>query len=296
MDPKAPMGVTMNLPSNRTSFYGNIFCAEYDNPTGKTKCHNGFCDCRLSAALYNHLMLITEGHTVMDILKRKMAIVFNQTLVENHMARCFYPWDDASFNKYNVGCGLGASNNCDDPHSAFHNICPSTNKTCTAQDVESKNGLCKEFGGQLYPMPVAHSAGYQCATPGPALDYHEQQDWQPMDTREDLRKMLTFRTKNQEGMDDGELKTKAWNEVLLDVRLMMPLIWEDPAMVIPAFVYWKNDGVAKADAIAMRDEFCKINQLSHKIPVLALDFQAVTLEKQPIFVALPEDNEQEFVI
>jgi len=296
MDPKAPMGVTMNLPSNRTSFYGNIFCAEYDNPTGKTKCHNGFCDCRLSAALYNHLMLITEGHTLMDILKRRTAIVFNQTLVENYLTRCFYPWDGASFNKYNVGCGLGASADCNDPHSAFQNICPSTGKVCTANDAESKQGLCQEFGG-LHPMPVAHSAGFQCATPGPALDYHEQQGWQPMDTREDLRKMLTFRTKHQEGMDEKELKSKMWNEVLMDVRLLMPLIWEDPALVIPAFVYWKDDPVAKQNAIAMRDEFCEINQLlSRKIPVLALDWRAVTLKREPIYVALPEDNEQEFVI
>lgn len=294
MDPKAPMGVTMNLPSDRRSFYKNIFCAEYDNPKGKTGCSQGRCDCRFSAALYNHLMLITEGFTLMDILARRTAIVFNQTLVENYLSRCFYPWDGATNNKYNVGCGLGANNDCSSQNSAFHNICPSTKRTCTAQDAESKQGLCQQFGG-LHPMPVAHSAGFQCATPGPALDYHEQKDWKPTDTREQLREMLIFRTKNQEGMDDGDLKSKMWNEVVLDVRLLMPLIWEDPALVVPAFVYWKDDAVAKNDAKAMRDEFCTINQLFKKVPLLALDWKAVTKTQEPIFVALPEDSEQEIV-
>lgn len=292
MDRQAPMGVTMNLPSDRRSFYGNIFCAEYDNPKGSTGCSQGRCDCRFSAALYNHLMLITEGSTLMDILARRTAIVFNQTLVENYLSRCYYVWDGASNNKYNVGCGMGAPNNCSSRNSAFHNICPSTDQVCTANDTESIRGLCQQFGG-LHPTPVAHSAGFQCAFPGPALDYHEQQDWQPTDTREHLREMLIFRTKNQEGLDQGSLKTKMWNEVILDVRLLMPLIWEDPALVIPAFVYWKGDPVAKADATAMRDEFCAINQVFKKIPVLALDWKAVTLNQEPIYVALPEDNEEE---
>eukprot|EP00419_Tripos_fusus_P000540 CAMPEP_0172683196 /NCGR_PEP_ID=MMETSP1074-20121228/18692_1 /TAXON_ID=2916 /ORGANISM="Ceratium fusus, Strain PA161109" /LENGTH=368 /DNA_ID=CAMNT_0013502011 /DNA_START=26 /DNA_END=1132 /DNA_ORIENTATION=+ len=295
MDPKAPMGVTMNLPSDQTSFFKNIFCAEYNNPKGKTGCSQGRCDCRFSAALYNHLMLITEGFTLMDILKRRTAIVFNQTLVENYLSRCFYIWDGASNNKYNVGCGNGAGGDCSSRNSAFHNICPSTNKTCTAQDQESKDGLCQQFGG-LHPMPVAHSAGYQCSFPGPAIDYHEQQGWQPTDSREHLREMLTFRTKNQQGNDEGTLKTKMWNEVVLDVRLLMPRIWEDPALVIPAFVYWKDDPIAKANAKTMRDDFCAEYGLDQKIPVLALDWKATTLKKEPIYLALPEDNEQEVVI
>jgi len=295
MDPKAPMGVTMNLPSDRKSFYKNIFCAEYNNPRGKTGCSQGRCDCRFSAALYNHLMLITEGYTLMDILKRRTAIVFNQTLVENYLSRCFYVWDGATNNKYNVGCGLGGPADCSSPNSAFQNICPSTNKTCTAADAESKGGLCQQFGGE-HPTPAAHSGNYQCAFPGPALDYHKQQDWKPNNTREFLREMLIFRTKNQEGMDEGTLKTKMWNEVVMDVRLLMPLIWEDPALVIPAFVYWKGDPIAKANAITMRNEFCTLNQLKQKIPVLALDWKATTTKQEPIYLALPENNNEEEVV
>jgi len=293
MDPNAPMGVTMHMPGDSKSFYGNIFCAEYDNPKGSTGCFGGRRDCAISAALYNHLMLLTEKDTF-RMFQSPTGIVFNQTLVENYLSRCSYAWDGGTELSLNLGCGIGAAGgwNCSSPNSAFYNVCPSTGKICAAQDAEVKAGLCKHFGGNapgpLQALPCTYF-------PGPALDYHKQEDWKPVDTRENLKEMLVFRTRHQEGVDEirGIPKISMHNEIILDARLLMPLIHEDPAWVIPAFVYVKGNPMARADAIAMRDDFCAINHCVEKIPVLAVDLKAVTRKQEPIFVALPEDSEEE---
>jgi hypothetical protein len=290
-NPTSSSGLTMNLPSDQKSFFGNIFCASYNNPHGRTSCSGGRCDCRFSAAMYNNKMLITEGYTIMDSIGRKVGILFNQSLVENKYARCSFLWDGATNNKYNVGCGLGApGNSCADKKTAFFNICPSTGKVCTKDDPESVGGLCDKFGGQ-HPFPPAHSIGFQCALPGPAINYHGQDDWQP-ETENNIREMVTQRLKYQDGIkgEDTEggkkiLKSKQWTEIVMDTRLLMPDIWKDPAVVVPGIAYWADDKPALDSARTMRDDFCEKNKLEAKIPLIKIQWHAIVSDdkKEPVF-------------
>lgn len=302
-DSSSPMGLTINLPSATRSFYGNIFCAPYDNPVqGHTKCSGGRCDCRFSAAMYNYGMLVSEGGTFMDSIGRRVGIVFNQTLVQTKWTRCSYAWDGATNNKYNVGCGNGApGSDCAVDGTAFQNICPSSGKLCTASDPESKLGVCKQFGGTTFGLPAQHSGVFQCSVPGPAINFHDQDGWTPEPSALDnLRGMVKWRLANQDGKDGSppELKIKMWNEIVLDTRLLMPDVWNDPAIAIPAITYWKGDKNARADAKAMRDEYCKINKLDAKIPLIAIDWEAVAMQGgkptgTPVFVADPLDGDNE---
>merc|ERR1712046_569702 len=62
-----------------------------------------------------------------------------------------------------------------------------------------------------------------------------------------------------------------WNEVVIDETLMLPEIWNDPALVIPAFVYAKSKmPISKDDARRMRDEFCAFNKVA-SIPLVEID-------------------------
>merc|ERR1719328_605296 len=117
-----------------------------NNPKRNTTCSNGMADCRMSASLINHKMMLSSTTGKISIgLSRSTGYIFNQTLVESTLARCAYIWDGATNNRYNIGCGDGCpGNDCSKGSmSAFFNICPSTGKTCTADDNEVKRAFCK---------------------------------------------------------------------------------------------------------------------------------------------------------
>jgi len=219
--------------------------------------------------LYNNQMIL-DAKTKKSLLGlgRSTGFVINQSRVETDLGKCAYIWDGATSNKYHRGCGMGAPADCDNEHSAFHNICPSTGKLCTAEDGEVKNNLCEPYGG-THPIPANEVGEPQCAFPGPAMSYVGQTDFKPSESH--LRDMAKARLKYNEGSDDKGPHIEKWNEIVVDETLMLPDIWQDPALIIPAFIYTKSGlPLSKQMAKQMRDEFCKHNKVS-PIPLVEVD-------------------------
>lgn len=271
-DDSSPLGVTISMAAQVDTFYGNIFCSSFANPHNATGCYEGQAECRMSASLYSHAWDIDKTtHKTLLGLGRAVGYVFNQTMVETTWGKCSFIWDGASGNRYNRGCGDGApGTKCDNvtKASAFYNICPSTNKTCTASDDEVKRALCSQYGG-VHPIPPTHGGHAQCVFPGPALNYHQQDEYKPGENK--LRDMAKARIKYNSGSDKEGPNIEKWNEIVLDEYLLLPDIWYDPARAIPAFVYTKSQlPISKRNAEAMRDEFCTVNGVE-KIPVVEID-------------------------
>jgi len=259
-DNSSPLGVTISMAAQQSSFHENLFCA----PIVGTKCWGGFADCRMSAALYNHKVVLKADQPNRPEmgLSRPVGYVFNQTRVETEFGKCAYVFDGASFMGYNGGCGVGNGNsNCSSNRTAFNNICPSTGKVCTADDDEIKRVMCKPYG----PMPVpSKGTDGQCIFGMPSLNY-------PGKARDNhLRDMLKARLQHQVGKDDKGPLISHWNEVILDERLLIPAIGFDPATVISAFIYVKSMAGSRKVAEAMRDKFSEYYSVG-KIPVIGVD-------------------------
>merc|ERR550525_1648348 len=94
--------------------------------------------------------MISKDYIWATTFGRPVGYVFNQTMVENELGKCSFIFDGASENRLNNGCGTGAGSDCKSDGSAYQDICKSSGKTCTADDPEVKNFLCKPFG----PVPV----------------------------------------------------------------------------------------------------------------------------------------------
>mmetsp|Transcript_62103 Transcript_62103/g.108695 ORF Transcript_62103/g.108695 Transcript_62103/m.108695 type:complete len:381 (+) Transcript_62103:46-1188(+) len=274
----SPLGITLTMIAEEGSFWKNIYCSKFDNPLGNTGCWSGLTDCRLSASLYNHKMLISNSTRAINLgMSRKIGIIVNQTLTETYFGKCSYIWDGASGRRLNGGCGLGApTDNCSDTSAAFYDLCKQSTgiqHTCSVKDPEVYTTLCEGYMGGQTPIPECHSCGPQCLFPGPALNYSRQAGWEP--GTNNLRDMAKARMQRQNGTDkdpQNTSKIEEWNEIVIDETLLVPQIWLDPAVAIPAIVYVRTAPAAsKADAYKVRDELCETMGLKEKIPVLAVD-------------------------
>jgi len=298
-DDSTEVGLVITMTAQPKTFYGNIFCSSFNNPDGEAKCNLGRADCRMSASVYNHKVIITkDDHKPLMGLSRNVGIVFNSSMSIETFARCSYVFDGASERRLNVGCGLSAtSSDCSKKgETAWDNICPSSGKVCTAEDSEIKNDVCDKFGGSK-PVPATKQA-YPCVVPGPAFDYHGQDNWEAY-TKGSVRDMMKLRIAENDGTGtDGNPNIQEWNEIVLDERLMMPAIWHDPAVVVPAIIYKKDpkNPQYKDEAIATRDEFCKFNRLDQKIPIIAFDMDASIDDKADVFSSEEDDFEEKIIV
>lgn len=275
-DDSSPLGVTISMTANPYDFDANLFCA---SEVG-TKCYNGFADCKMSSTLYNHKIVLQadQPHRPAVGLGRPVGFVFNQAKVETRLGKCSYIFDGATQSRYNNGCGVGCGDmNCSSGHTAFDNICPSTGKTCTADDDEVQRVMCKPHG----PMPVpTKGTDGQCYFGLPALNY-------PGKARANhLRLMAKARVEHQVGSGPKGPLISQWNEVIIDEQLMIPAIRESPTSVISAFVYVKSFGGSRGMAEGMRDKFCKDYSVSkEKMPVIGIDDTVdFTTTNGPFFV------------
>mmetsp|Transcript_55811 Transcript_55811/g.133020 ORF Transcript_55811/g.133020 Transcript_55811/m.133020 type:complete len:370 (+) Transcript_55811:101-1210(+) len=288
----SPLGVSISMAGAPHNFFANIFCSTFENPNGKTGCFNGGADCRLSASLYNHKMILDHKTKVTKAgMDRYVGFVINQSKVEESLAKCSFVWDGASGNRYNRGCGLGApGTNCSLPGTAYDNICPSTKKTCTATDTEVTNSYCQPIPGGLHPIPPTHQGEPQCLFPGPAINYHGQDDYEPSkESLQYLRQMVKARVERNDGHDPEGPNIEKWNEIVIDELLFLPELWYDPALMIPAFVYPKSKATeARSVAQSMVDSFSKDLQVP-PIPLLMID--DTQLRPEGPFVADPVELE-----
>jgi len=178
---------------------------------------------------------------------RKVGVVFNQELVEQYFGKCSYMFDGGTVNRYNFGCGdIGAQEviNCESKHSPYMNICPSTGKTCTADDVEVN---AKEHVKGSDPMSFYKGPAYNVSTEE-LTHWNGKQMWT---TKDQLRTMMNDRFQVQQTVDSSGVH----NELILDERLMLTQLWWDPATVVAAFSYIRGDAKARSQAATIQKAF-----------------------------------------
>lgn len=279
----------------------HIYC---DKPNG---CFEGRADCILSVALYNsHIMLDGDKHGahLKVFAGRTSGYVINTSLALARYNKCAYIFDGASSFKLNQGCGDAArgAQNCNNTEAAYYDICPSTGKRCTINDIEIQpNTNCESIaksGSRKWPNTTGEAP---CYFTGSSFD------WPNIDEKYNLiHKMVENRIYNQnpnpgdcsnpedqckghppEGPDgacckpwDGSshptcnpMSTECnrlakWNEVVMDLRPMLEDLKNDPNPVIPAFVYAKGH---KLDAARTRDTFKKTFGPMGDAPLILMD-------------------------
>lgn len=274
------LGVTISYVGQTGSFDDNFFCEGYTDTT----CYQGQADCRLSAAILNHKVMVRQTNTdgvigtvVQPLMSRAIGYVFNQTLVENYFGKCTYLYDGAAQLKLNQGCGAVAPlpADCDNEHSAFHNMCTSdggaTYHHCIATDPEVVSQKCAPYGEVT---PPTHPGDVTCFYEMPALivPHEDPKSFSPSGTNH-LRDALKQRV-------EGDLVTNQameWNEVIIDNRLFLPQLNYDPTHTITAFFYVigssMSDEAAQHLATSMRDQFQETYGVKGvgDIPVVELD-------------------------
>lgn len=141
--------------------------------------------------------------------------------------------------------------NCSSPYSPWRNICPSTNKTCTADDPEVNAVEIDKFGGHAtYEMRNNFYKGPAYNVPMEKLTHwNGEQMWE---TKDELRTMVNDRFEVQKTADCGAM---CHNELILDERLMLTQLWWDPATVVSAFIYFRGDSGARSQAITFQKAF-----------------------------------------
>lgn len=272
------LGVSISFAGNPMSFDDNLFCNGYVD----TGCFNGYADCRMSATVINHKMMISAldtGYKVAPLMARGIGFVFNQTLTENYFGKCTYLYDGATALNVNQGCGASAPvpASCDNPHSAFYNMCTSdggkTYHHCTATDPEIVGKKCAPYG-TITPPQYRYTAE-TCFYEMPALivPHDDPSSFIPSDTNH-LRDAMKQRVLND---DASHGQTQEWNEVVIDERLLIPQIEHDPTHTIVAFVYVTGSSMGPETgleyATRMRDRFQEKYGVHGvgDIPVLELD-------------------------
>lgn len=279
----SPLGVTVSFAGDPGSFGKNVFCHGY-GPIA-TGCHNGGNDCRMSTAVINHLIMTqqqNDGRKVAPLMNRAVGYIFNQTLTETYFGKCAYIYDGADSLNVNRGCGASAHGaaDCDDPHSAYYNMCSSdgqqTFHTCTREDPEIQGMLCKcescspEYGSITPPQ---HKNDQTCIYEMPALIVPDDTNSFTPSKTNHLRDAIKQRVAG----DEITNQQQEWNEVVIDNTLLLPQIQYDPTHTIVAFVYVAGAAMgteqAQGYATRMRDQFQETYQVSGvaNIPVIELN-------------------------
>lgn len=286
-DDSTALGVTISFAGQPSSFNANLFCHGYVSPD--TSCFKGQNECRMSAAILNHQVMVQQqgdGYRFSSVMGRSVGYVFNQTLVENYFGKCSYLFDGANSLNVNQGCGGTAAggDDCENVNSAYYDMCADGGTTyhhCIATDLEIVNKKCKcepPMCDTTYGTiePPQQTSAETCFYEMPALmvDYENPSSFKPSTTNH-LRDSMNQRVFGDQSRGDQQ---KEWNEVVIDERLLIPQIHFDPTHTIVAFVYVKqNDGqsaeVAQTQATSMRDQFqekYRVNGVGD-IPVIELD-------------------------
>jgi len=268
---------------------------------GTTGCYNGQADCRMSASVMGHKWMIQKKedgkHTVASFGNRMVGYVFNETMTRTKWGKCSWIWDGATNNRRNRGCGKGGDGgSCTKGQgsSAWFNQCASgkTTHTCTDEDPDIVFAKCNTAGGETV-VPPTHGNEPQCYFPGPALNFHGQEDWSPVPdmTFEMAEARVEKQVDRKDPVDTEKSLSELNNEVVLDEELLLPDLWKDPVAAIPAFVCFEHDKVSKINVKKMRDEYCKHYQCSIKgggvVPIVAIDQDKNVNDEGP-FIAFDE--------
>jgi hypothetical protein len=263
-------GVTIRMTDDFTMWCG-------------TGCNNGMADCRVSASVYNHkVMLNHETRNIAVTMSRDAGIIFNQTAVETTFGKCSFMYDGATFHRVNRGCGCSSttpycgnhgspfdSEDCDwngTPREWNQPIEGSCHpNTATSPDVAE----CRcDAPNPRYPLPQK-TTDLQCFWPGVALNGTEGK------VEDQLRQMLLKRIENQVGTEDvGEAhlryKQEYWNEIILDAEVLTNALHADPRAAVAAFMYVRGHGPGRDKANRMSQKAAQ-DYGGPPIPVIEID-------------------------
>jgi len=273
-----------------------------------SKCFQGRADCILSVALYNRWIMLdgdVQGAHLKVFAGRTAGYVINTSLAESKYNKCAYIFDGASSFKYNQGCGDAAmgAQQCANPGAAYFDICPSTGKPCTIDDVEIQpHTNCEKITSGPNKRKWPNTTGEApCYFTGPSFGY-------PTISAENnkIKQMVENRIYNQnqnpgdcsnpedqcaghppqgengrccpawkhgvktpcDAMSTECNRLAKWNEIVMDLRPMMEDLKNDPNPVIPAFVYAKGH---KGDAERLRKTFKDTYGAAGDAPLILMD-------------------------
>jgi len=279
----SPLGVTISFQKNASRGF-HTFCG--------TECFRGFTDCRYSASLYNHKMILDNNTNAFKFAYDENAagIVFDQNLVESALGKCYYMYDGSTFTRFNGGCGCNSPvYSCTDG-SAYSNQCPSSHKTCEVSDAEVSQCDCDNVRNPEAKLFEG------CYWKGAALDRNHVKA-----SGDSLRQMLKTRVSmdmrtdkpvhggveldRQDSTRSLVARKQVWNEVVLDAKLMLDLLALDPKAVVPAFIYKMSSSTSLNQAKLLRKSFCsQFNVRESDIPLIAVNTD-VNVEEGHVFVA-----------
>lgn len=256
-DDSSPLGVTIQLHQDFVFYCG-------------VPCYNGNADCRVSTAIFNHRVLISnETNTIVlpTVNAALSGIFFNQTAVETKLAKCSYQFDGATFNRLNGGCGCGAGPmDCDDPACAYNNQDPESGDTATGTSPHVSRCWCED--PRHYDATKTNEE--QCYWKGPAFYMADGV------SQDQTRQMLAQRVANSEGVDDvgggqTRVKNEYWDEIVLDGNVLQDELTRDAVSTIPAMVYAKGDANGRARAQEMAQTMMEMYSLPSPVPLIAID-------------------------
>jgi len=255
-DEQSSVGVVM-----RTAISWGFFCEGFKADTG---CSNGMVHCTTSASILNdHVMLNNKDQLALGL--SPTAIIFNTSVVETKLGRCTYQYDGGTFARYNRGCGGNAKvgpGMCKNLESAWFDIDPKTGTDTTDKSEVVLKDYCPNRKD-----PPTEIDDAPCYWKGPA--------WSKtgVTTKSETHKMMSQRIRNQR--DDVEA-VSAWNEVVIDLRVLLSELRQDPARVVLAMVYQdggdslKTQLAIKTAAMMAKDMQEEFN-MDQPVPVVGVD-------------------------
>lgn len=260
-DDSSSLGVTIQMHTDFAFFCGG-------------GCFMGEADCRVSTAIYNHLVMIkpeTNSIAMAAVNGAGSGIFFNQTAIESKLAKCSYQFDGATFNRLNRGCGCGSggAQNCDDPLCAYFNQDPTDGGNATGTSSHVTRCSCED----PRHYPATKTTEEQCYWKGPSF-------YMPDGVSEDAtRMMLKQRVENSEGPDDRDpsiAKNEYWNEIVVDGVVLQEELGKDAVSIIPAMTYAKTSDAAatasaKEKAVKMAEDMALRYNLATPVPCIAVD-------------------------
>jgi hypothetical protein len=258
-----PFGVTIRfLHPDVQSMTKWFFCG--------TPCYKGYADCRVSSAILNHQVMVKDRH-IEKVLSMPIGVVFNQTTVENKLAKCSYAYDGGTDLRYNYGCGCGTSDqNCSSPQCAYASIDPKTGKPMTETSIDISRCHCKNVDD------------HGCYWKGPAFF--------PDGGANEFPQMMEQRVKAQQA---GTQKLD-WDEVIIDGKVLTKLLEQDASSAISGFVWVKTgDQSTDSQSFGYAKELFKIfNEMYafRSAPIIALDMQQDVTQGGPFQVSSRADR------
>lgn len=254
-------GVTIRWIQTSHATDGKWFYCQHD-------CFKGGSDCRVSASMINSkIMIRTEGDAVHlhDAFGVALGVIFDQEMVEQTLAKCYYTYDAGTDDRYNRGCGCSMAKeyaNCSSPQSAYHNLDPKTGNKMSSASDEVVDCHC---GGKLDPGEPKQKNTSQCYWKGPAFF--------PNDGKDELAQMMNCRIDDQTAKGAGTKETEYWNEVVMDGLVVK----QHSSKAVKAVVWMKGD-IAEtretdAEAYKVAQDMAKYFEGLHGSapPIVALD-------------------------